>query len=131
MQYFRRSRFLRSIVLLTLVTFLPACHKWVPLNRPFDQAITNDRPTLILVTDSDGVQTELNSPSIQAESVVGWDSDRRETLSVELADVSEIYKRETNALVTVLIVGSLVLVGAVAIAGSGSVAGNPFAADGF
>ena len=121
----RRSRFLRSIVLLTLVTFLPACHKWVPLNQPFDQAITNDRPNLIRVIEHEGVQTELNSPSIQAESVVGLDSDGRETLSVELADVSAIYNRDTNTLANVLIVGVLVLGVAGSIAFSNSELGNP------
>ncbi len=128
MLYYRGSRFLRFVIIpLTLVAFLPACHKWVPLSRPFDQAIADDRPTLIRATDNDGVQIEMKSPWVRGDTLYGLPSrgDSRkpgdviavDTVTVGLSGLTRIEHRGSNGLGTAGvvmggIVGLLVVIGA-------------------
>lgn len=60
MLYFRRSRFLRFVVFpLTLVSLLPACHKWSTLHSPVEVAIRGERLDPVRLTLSDGRELVL------------------------------------------------------------------------
>jgi hypothetical protein len=71
MLYFRRSPFLRRVVLpITLLAFLSACHKWVPLEPPVAQAVAERDPGTIRVTLADGSQVVLKEPRISGDSLM-------------------------------------------------------------
>jgi len=105
MLYFRRSPFLRRVILpLTLLAFLSACHKWVPLEPPVTQAITEGEPGTVRVTLSDGWQRVLKEPHISGDSLVALD----DTVGVALDDVQQIEARRANTPATIgLVVGSI------------------------
>ena len=105
MPYFRRSPLLRRVVLpLTLLAFLSACHKWVPLEPPVAQAIAEEEPGTVRVTLADSSRVVLKEPRISGDSLVALD----DTVRVALDDVQQIEARRANTPATIgLVVGSL------------------------
>ncbi len=122
MLYFRRSPFLRRVILpLTLLAFLSACHKWVPLEPPVAQAIAEEEPGTVRVTLADDSRVVLKEPRVSGDSLVALD----DTVRVALDDVQQIEARRANTPATIgLVVGSIaaafgVLILALVIACSG------------
>ena len=107
MLYFRRSPFLRRVILpLTLLAFLSACHKWVPLEPPVAQAIAEEEPGTVRVTLTDSSRMDLEEPRVSGDSLVALDG----TASVALDDVQQVEARRANTVATVgLILGAAVL----------------------
>jgi hypothetical protein len=107
MLYFRRSRFFRTVVLpLTLVVFLPACHKWVPLEPAVSQAITGNQGT-VRVTLTDGQQIIMTTATVTEDSLFGrrkgtpgpvLDTDQNVRLSLD--DVQSVEHRRTDGWAT-------------------------------
>ena len=108
MLYFRRSPLLRRVVLpLTLLAFLSACYKWVPLEPPVAQAITEEEPGTVRVTLTDYSRMVLEEPRVSGDSLIALD----DTVRVALDDVRQIEARRTKVLATVgLIAGGAFLV---------------------
>ncbi len=68
MLYFRRSRFIRFVVLpLTLIAFLPACYKWTEVETTADSQF----PDPIRVTLMDGRQIVVEDATVTADSLFG------------------------------------------------------------
>jgi len=94
MLYFRRSRFIRFVVLpLTLVALLPACYKWSAVHGPPDQEIRYGRPDEIRVTVNDGSQVKMRSPWIQGDSILALNA-IQDTLVIRVSDVTKLEKRK-------------------------------------
>ncbi len=56
----RPARCRRPLVLVTLVCFMAACHKWVPLEPPVEQALAEYHGK-VRITLEDGQRVEVNS----------------------------------------------------------------------
>ena len=68
MLHFRRSRFLRFVILpLTLIAFLPACYKWTEVETTADSQL----PDPIRVTLIDGRQFVVEDATVTADSLFG------------------------------------------------------------
>ena len=116
MPTYRSSRFVRRVVLpLTLLAFLSACHKWVPLEPPVAQAITEEESGTVRVTLTDNSRMVLKEPRVSGDSLVALG----DTVGVALDDVQQVEGRRANVLATVFLVagaGVLALVGIVVVA---------------
>ena len=109
----RHSRLMRCTLLLALITWFSACHKWVPLEPPVLQTLEATDPDMIRVTRIDGRQVTLKEPRINQDSLIGfWDeSSSSRTTSMPIEAVEGIEERRSDPLATVgLIVGVPVLV---------------------
>ncbi len=96
MRYFRRSRFIRFVILpLTLVALLPACYKWSTVHGPPDWEIRLARPDQIRVTVDDGSQVEMRSPWMQGDSIFALTTNQ-DTLVIRVSDVTKLEKREKD-----------------------------------
>ncbi len=104
MLYFRRSPYVRRVILpLTLLAFLSACHKWVPL---YTQAITEEEPGTVRVTLADNSRVVLKEPHISGDSLIALD----DTVGVPLEEVQRVEEKRANTPATVfLILGAAVL----------------------
>ena len=112
MLYFRRSPLLRRVVLpLTLLAFLSACHKWVPLEPPVARAITEKDPGTVRVTLADSSQVVLKEPRISGDSLIAFEDGKEpQTVALLLEDLQRVEEKRANTPATVgLIVGSLAL----------------------
>ena len=110
MLYFRRSPFLRFVMLpLALVSFLSACHKWVPLEPPVAQAIAERDPGTVRVTLSDGWQRVLKEPHISGDSLIAFEDGKEpQTVALLLEDLQRVEEKQANPPATIgLVVGSL------------------------
>ena len=97
--YWRRSRFLRSVVLpFALVAFLSACTGWqyetVEHPAPYESLALGE-PEEVTVTLDDGRQVDLRHPFIRTDSIIGIGTvyDERniawkDTVRIALAEVS-------------------------------------------
>jgi hypothetical protein len=110
MLYFRRSPFLRRVVLpLTLLAFLSACHKWVPLEPPVAQAITEEEPGTVRVTLADNSRVVLKEPHISGDSLIAFEEGKEpQTVALLLEDLQRVEEKRANTPATIgLVVGSL------------------------
>ncbi len=109
---YRSSALLRLIVLpLTLVSFLSACHKWVPVHATIEDAVAASRLESVRITMSDGRILDLKNATVEGDSVIGF-APQRTALPVE--QVQTVERRKGDALGTVgLVVGILVAGGIV------------------
>jgi hypothetical protein len=112
MRFFRGSPFIRFVMLLALVSFLSACHKWVPLEPPVAQALAEEEPGTARVTLANGRQIVFKEPRVSGDSLTGLVEQpsyiergkiKRDTqpISILLDDVRSIEERRTNVPATV------------------------------
>ena len=124
MLYFRGSRVLRRVILpLTLLAFLSACHKWVPLEPPVAQAIAEAESGTIRVTlaDSSRVVLQARYNEIEGDSLYAIDELTR-PVTLPLRDVVLVEEKEAEGGKTALLIGGIVLVvGAAVLAVVGSI----------
>ena len=99
----RSARSRRPLVLVTLVCFVAACHKWVPLESPVEQALA-EQPGKVRITDAAGATLVFDTTWVARDSVFGvTDGD---TIPVALSGVVEAEQRKANVPGTVgLVVG--------------------------
>ena len=70
---YRSSAFLRLVMLpLTLVSFLSACHKWVPVHATIEDAVAATRLESVRITMSDGRILDLKNATVEGDSVIGF-----------------------------------------------------------
>ncbi|MDH3297412.1 MAG: hypothetical protein OEM96_03925 [Gemmatimonadota bacterium] len=111
MRIVRESRFLRPVLTPLLLTmWISACHKWVPLEPPYESTIVNDRPDQIRVALADGTRTELSRPVVRGTSVVGLDKENEPITAVEFSEISgiEFRRGDTAGTVAVTVLGAAV-----------------------
>jgi hypothetical protein len=127
MRFFRGSLFIRCVVLLALVSFLSACHKWV-LYSPVESAIEAAYPNPVRLT-LPGVEEpriELSHPRIEADSVVGVIAAQGRRIAIPIEQVQAVELKRTDGGKTVLLTIGIVgvafglFIGLAAIAISGS-----------
>lgn len=122
MTYLRRSRVLRFLVVpLMIAVFLPACHKWSPVSGPLDQAISTERPDLVRVTHHDGTVTDVRSPTIQGDSLIGLPAHGPQpvpgaiitvdTVRVALSDIQGVHEQKSDGLATGAVILGGIFVG--------------------
>ncbi len=113
MQYFRRSRFIRFVILpLTLIAILPACYKWHGVGT--NPASPTEVSSLTRITLTNGEEVMLRDVIVTADSVFGRDKDSRPLFAgeerpvrINSDDVRFIERRSTNWLAT----GALIWLG--------------------
>ena len=124
MLYFRRSPCLRRVILpLTLLAFLSACHKWVPLEPPVAQAIAETESGTIRITLADSSRMVLKTGymEIEGDSLYSVDVNTR-PVKLPLRDVVLVEEKEAEGGKTSLLIGGIVLVvGAAVLAVVGSI----------
>ena len=119
MLYFRRSRFIRFVILpLTLIALLPACHKWVGVETNVVSPTELSGP--IRVTLNDGEELNLEGATVTEDSIFG----RRkgtprsvlgepQPIRIALDDVTDIEKEKVkpveSVLLAVVVVGTAVI----------------------
>ncbi len=120
MLYFRRSRFVRVIVLpLTLVSLQSACTSYVAMQSPYGQTILREEPGRIRVTLDDGSRVTISQPRIEGDSLLGiaYDAKNRaytDTVRVALAEVTSVEREKADlgkSFNTVALVGGVVFLG--------------------
>ncbi len=107
MLMFRRSKFQRHIVIpLMLTCFLSACHKWVPLEAPVEQALAEHHGKVRLTLE-DGQRVEFESVFVARDSVFrDIFGATRSGVGVPLSDVAKAEVRKTDVVGIVgLVVG--------------------------
>jgi len=97
----------RVVVLVTLVCFFAACHKWVPIESPVEQAL-DEQSGKVRITLEGGQQVVLDSAWVGQDSVFGLA--KGDMTSVPMAAVAEVEQKKTDVGKTV----GLALLGAVA-----------------
>ena len=126
MLYFRHSPLLRRVVLpLTLLAFLSACHKWVPLEPPVAQAIAETESGTIRITLADSSRMVLKTGymEIEGDSLYSVDVNTR-PVTLPLRDVVLVEEEKTDGAMTALLIGGIVLVVAVPVAWMIAMAGS-------
>jgi hypothetical protein len=110
MLYFRGSRFLRRVVLpLTLLAFLSACHKWVPLEPPVARAIAETESGTIRITLADSSRMVLDLPRVDDDSLYAIDVKAAGHVTVPLRDVVLVEEKQAEGGKTALLIGGIVL----------------------
>ncbi len=105
MKYFRRSAFLRIVVLpLMLAAFLPACYKWSEMPG---RNLPTSLPSPTRVTLTDGQQIVLTTGTVTEDSLFGRREgtpgpvlDTDQNVRVSLDDVQIVEHRKTDGWAT-------------------------------
>jgi hypothetical protein len=119
--YFRRTRFLRRVILpFTLLAFLSACRHWVDTGPA--TAWPEPLPSPTRITLKDHRRIVLERPTTRSDSIIGMHKVGTErgfavldTLGVSLDDVWKLEHREYDGAATGGLIGGIGLVFAVAI----------------
>ena len=117
MLYFSRSPCLRRVILpLTLLAFLSACHKWVPLEPPVARAISETESGTIRITlaDSSRVVLKTGSMEIEGDSLYATDELTR-PVTLPLREVLLVEEKEAEGGKTAALVAGIVVAVAAAI----------------
>ncbi len=109
MRVFRRSKFQRHLVIpLTLVCFMAACHHWVAVEPPVEQALAEHNGK-VRMTLEDGRRVEFNSARVAEEF---WQSSAQRDTAFSNVAKAEVRKTNVVGLVGFLVgvvVGTVVL----------------------
>ena len=118
MLYFRRSPFLRRVVLpLTLLAFLSACHKWVPLEPPVARAIAETESGKVRITLADSSRVVLKTGYMEIDGDSLYATEKTRPITLPLSDVLAVEEKKGDGVKTALLAGGIVLgVGAAALA---------------
>ena len=124
MSRIRQSVFARSFLLpLALLLWLSACHKWILLQPPFQQAIEKENPSTVRVTMQDGARRELMKPLVRSDTLLSR-AIRDQQVEIPLEAVRTVEARKANTLATVALVVGVTL-GALVLAALVSCADDP------
>lgn len=94
----------RVVVLVTLVCFFAACHKWVPIEPPVEQALAEQPGKVRITTIRGGAVSEFETTWIARDTVFGVT--KGDTTAVPLAEVTFAEQEKANVPATVgLVVG--------------------------
>jgi hypothetical protein len=111
-----RSRFSKTIAVLLTLTTLAACQKWTTVESPIASTVEKNDPGHVRVTTTDGRILELDSPTVQGDSLTGSIAGEQQQM-VAIAEIEKLEFRESNVGLTVLsIAGAAAIVAAIVLA---------------
>lgn len=111
-----RSRFSKTIAVLLTLTTLAACQKWTTVESPIASTVEKNDPGHVRVTTTDGRILELDSPTVQGDSLAGSIAGEQQP-RVAIAEIEKLEFRESNVGLTVLsIAGAAAIVVAIVLA---------------
>ena len=112
MLYFRRSPFLRHVVLpLALASFLSACYKWVPLEPPVARAIAETESGTVRITLADSSRIVINPRRIEIEGDSLYAIERQiRPVTLPLRDVLAVEEKKMDGVNTAFLIGGILLV---------------------
>ena len=110
------SRLSRCIALLLSLTTLAGCQRWTTVESPIASTVERNEPGRVRITTSDGRVFELDSPTVQGDSLAGSIGGEPGPM-VAIADIQKLEFRGTNVGLTVLsIAGAAAIVVAIILA---------------
>jgi hypothetical protein len=111
-----RSRFSKTIAVLLALTTLAACQKWTTVESPIASTVEKNEPGRVRVTTMDGRVMELDSPTVQGDSLTGSIAGEPKPM-VAIAEIEKLEFRGSNVGLTVLsIAGAAAIVVAIVLA---------------
>ncbi len=111
-----RSRFSRTIAVLLTLTTLVACQRWTTVESPIASTVEKNDPGRVRVTTTDGRIMELDSPTVQGDSLTGSIGGEQQPV-VAIGEIDRLEFRESNIGLTVLsIAGAAAIVVAIVLA---------------
>jgi len=114
-----RSHVTKCLVIFLALTSLPGCHKWTTVESPIARTVEQNDPARVRVTTLDGKVMELDSPSVQGDSLAGSIAGEQKP-RVAIEDIERLEFRQSNVGLAVLAVA-----GAAAIALAVVITVNP------
>ena len=88
----------RTIAVVLLLLYLPACTSWQVGKTSPEQLFEDDPPEKVRVTQTDGSRVELMSPEVRADSLVGTMKGDTVTVAIALSQVQTLEVRESDSL---------------------------------
>jgi len=111
-----RGRLSKSIAALLTLSTLAACQKWTTVESPIASTVEKNEPNQVRVTTMDGRVMELDSPTVQGDSLTGSIAGEQQPM-VAIAEIERLEFRGSNVGLTVLsIAGAAAIVLAVILA---------------
>jgi hypothetical protein len=111
-----RGRLSKSIAALLTLSTLAACQKWTTVESPIASTVERNEPNQVRVTTMDGRVMELDSPTVQGDSLTGSIAGEQQPM-VAIAEIEKLEFRGSNVGLTVLsIAGAAAIVLAVILA---------------
>jgi hypothetical protein len=111
-----RSRAGKCLAVLLTLTTLTACQKWTTVESPIASTVGKNDPGQVRVTTTDGRVMELDSPTVQGDSLTGSIAGEQKPM-VAIAEIEKLEFRGSNVGLTVLsIAGAAAIVVAVILA---------------
>lgn len=111
-----RGRLSKSIAALLTLTMLAACQKWTTVESPIASTVEKNEPNQVRVTTMDGRVMELDSPTVQGDSLTGSIAGEQQPM-VAIAEIEKLEFRGSNVGLTVLsIAGAAAIVLAIFLA---------------
>ncbi len=111
-----RGRLSKSIAALLTLSTLAACQKWTTVESPIASTVEKNEPNQVRVTTMDGRVMELDSPTVQGDSLTGSIAGEQQPM-VAIAEIEKLEFRGSNVGLTVLsIAGAAAIVLAIILA---------------
>ena len=111
-----RSRLSKCIAVLLTLSTLAACQKWTTVESPIASTVEKNDPGRARVTTMDGRVMELDSPTVQGDSLTGSVAGEQKPM-VAIAEIEKLEFRGSNVGLTVLsIAGAAAIVVAIVLA---------------
>ncbi len=111
-----RSRLSKCIAVLVTLSTLAACQKWTTVESPIASTVEKNEPNQVRVTTMDGRVMELDSPTVQGDSLTGSIAGEQRPM-VAIAEIEKLEFRGSNVGLTVLsIAGAAAIVLAIFLA---------------
>ena len=111
-----RSRLSKCIAVLLTLSTLAACQKWTTVESPIASTVEKNDPGRVRVTTMDGRVMELDSPTVQGDSLTGSVAGEQKPM-VAIAEIEKLEFRGSNVGLTVLsIAGAAAIVVAIVLA---------------
>ena len=111
-----RSRLSKCIAVLLTLSTLAACQKWTTVESPIASTVEKNDPGRVRVTTMDGRVMELDSPTVQGDSLTASVAGEQKPM-VAIAEIEKLEFRGSNVGLTVLsIAGAAAIVAAIVLA---------------
>jgi hypothetical protein len=111
-----RSRLSKCLAILLTLSTLAACQRWTTVESPIASTVEKNEPNHVRITTTDGRVMELDSPTVQGDSLTGSIEGERQPM-VAIAEIEKLEFRGSNVGLTVLsIAGAPAIVLAIVLA---------------
>lgn len=106
----------KCLALLLILSTLAACQKWTTVESPIASTVEKNEPRRVRITTTDGRVMELDSPTVQGDSLTGSIAGEQQPM-VAIAEIEKLEFRGSNVGLTVLsIAGAAAIVLAIVLA---------------